>query len=91
MALIPSNKAQVIVLNLGTGKGTSVLELVNTYQIVNKVRFEINFIGRRDGDIIEAVANNLLAKEKLNWEPTKSIQDMCRDGFKWQKNLRDIT
>ena len=85
------NKAQVIVLNLGTGKGTSVLELVNTYQIVNKVRFEINFIGRRDGDIIEAVANNLLAKEKLNWEPTKSIQDMCRDGFKWQKNLRDIT
>ena len=82
-----SNEAQVLTLNLGTGKGTSVLELVKTFQIVNKVRFKIDFIERREGDIVEAVADNLLAKEKLNWQPKKSIQDMCRDGYKWQKNL----
>ena len=84
------NEAQVICLNLGTGKGTTVLELINTYQEINSVSFNIEFIDRRDGDIVEAVANNLLAKEKLNWVPKRSIQDMCRDGFKWQKNLYKI-
>ena len=84
------NEAQVICLNLGTGKGTTVLELVKTYQKVNDVCFEIEFIDRRKGDAVEAVANNSLAKEKLNWQPKRSIQDMCRDGFKWQKNLYKI-
>ena len=85
------NEAKVISFNLGTGKGTSVLELVNIFQIVNNVRFEIEFIDRREGDIAEAVASNLFAKKKLNWEPKKSIEDMCRDGFKWQKNLIKIS
>ena len=52
--------------------------------------FKIDFRERRERDIFEAVASNLLAKDKLNWEPTKSIEDMCRDGFKWQKNLYKI-
>ena len=85
------NDAKVISFNLGTGKGTSVLELANIFQIVNNVRFEIEFIERREGDIAEAVASNLFAKKKLNWEPKKSIEDMCRDGFKWQKNLIKIS
>ena len=87
LSYLLENEAQVITLNLGTGIGTSVLELVKTYQKVNKVRFKIDFIQRREGDIVEAVADNVLAIEKLNWKPRKSIQDMCRDGYKWQKNF----
>ena len=59
------NEAQVICLNLGTGKGTTVLELVKTYQKVNDVSFEIEFIDRRKGDAVEAVANNYLQKKNL--------------------------
>ena len=71
-------------LNLGTGQGTSVLELINTFQKVNNINIPYKFKDRRNGDQEILVADNSLAKSVLNWKPEKNIEDMCRDGWNWQ-------
>ena len=75
---------QYLTLNLGTGIGTSVLELINTFEKVNKVEVPFSFDERRPGDNEFVVADNSLAKSTLNWIPKRTINDMCRDGWNWQ-------
>ncbi len=75
---------QFLIINLGTGKGTSVLELIKTFEKVNKVKIPYRFVERREGDHCEVVADNSLAKSLLNWRPTLNLEDMCRDGWKYQ-------
>tara|TARA_Y100001978_G_scaffold59027_1_gene53234 strand:- start:28663 stop:29727 length:1065 start_codon:yes stop_codon:yes gene_type:complete len=70
-------------VNIGTGKGTSVLELAQTFEKVNKCKIPIVFEKRRKGDIPFSVANNALALNLLNWSPQETLEDMCRDGWKW--------
>ena len=77
-------KPQSININLGTGKGTSVLELINTFQKVNNIEIPFVYTTRRKGDNAIVVANNLLAKNLLKWRPKRNIEDMCRDGYLWQ-------
>ena len=81
------NQHCILNLNLGTGKGTSVLELVNTFERVTGKNIKKNFVKRREGDVAIAIAENSRAKNILNWKPKKSIYDMCSDEFKWQKNI----
>ena len=71
---------------MGTGKGKTVLELINTFQEVNKIKIPYKFIDKRKGDVQDIVANNELSKSLLNWIPERDIFDMCRDGWKWKKN-----
>ena len=75
---------QLINLNIGTGKGHSVLDLIKTFEKVNNVDVPYIFSHRRDGDSCKLVANNLKAKEVLNWHPLRSIEEMCRDGWRWK-------
>ena len=83
-----NNIPQLLILNLGTGLGTSVLELINTFQKVNNVNVPYTFKGRRYGDNAFVVADNSLAKSVLNWAPKRNLEDMCRDGWNWQlKNI----
>ena len=79
-----NNRSQILILNLGTGLGTSVLELITTFQEVNNIKVPYVFAGRRDGDNAIVVADNSLAKSVLNWEPKRNLKDMCRDGWNWQ-------
>ncbi len=72
-------------LNLGTGKGTSVLELIKTYEEINHVKIPYVFTKKRSGDIASAVADNTRAKSLLNWEPKRNLSDMCRDSWNWKK------
>ena len=74
------------VINLGTGFGTSVLELVKTFELVNKLKINYIFAERRIGDKGIVFADNSLAKQILKWEPKRNISDMCRDGWNWQIN-----
>ena len=67
--------------NLGTGHGFSVLELVNTFSKVNKVDVPYEICDRRPGDIDACYADPSYAKEKLNWQAEKNIEDMCRDSY----------
>ena len=75
-----------ISLNVGTGKSNSVLELINTFERVNKIKINYEFAERRTGDIAISYADTSLMLKKMNWKPSRSIEDMCRDGWRWQKN-----
>ncbi len=77
-------KPQCINLNIGTNKATSVFELVQTFESVNSVKIPYKIVNRRMGDVAFVIAKNDLAISKLNWSPTRNIDDICRDGYNWQ-------
>ena len=81
---ILKQKSQILNLNLGTGKGTSVLELIENFQIANNIKIPYKFVDRRYGDVPRVVADNSRSTALMNWEPKRNIQDMCRDGWKWK-------
>ena len=72
------------VFNLGTGIGYSVLDLVHTFDHVNSIDIPYQIVERRPGDVARCYADASKAKEKLGWEAKKSLEDMCRDSWRWQ-------
>ena len=78
------NTAGCDVFNLGTGTGYSVLDLVNTFGRVNDMEIPYVIVDRRPGDVARCFANASRAKEKLGWEAKKTLDDMCRDAWRWQ-------
>jgi len=76
-------------INLGSGKGHSVLEVVNTFTKVNGVPVTYEIKPRRAGDLPEFYANAQKAKELLGWEVEYTLEDMCRDLWNWQSNNPD--
>lgn len=81
---VKNNKVEAI--NLGTGIGYSVLDMVNTFKKVNDINVPYSIIDRRPGDIATCFADTSKAKELLKWETEKNLDDMCRDSWKWQSN-----
>ena len=79
------NEPQYICLNIGTGLGTSVSELVRKFIEVNECDIPFEYSERRLGDVPILVANNKEAIKKLNWVPKRTIEDMCKDGWNWYK------
>ena len=69
--------------NLGTGKGTSVLELIRSFEESNKVKISYEFAPRRKGDCPVLIGDNYLAIQKLKWQPIRTLEDMCKDGYRW--------
>jgi len=80
------SKAQLIEFNIGTGLGTSVLEIVEKFMMINNCKIPYVFCERRLGDVPEIIANNKKAISLLKWKPKRDLEDMCKDGWKWQKN-----
>ena len=76
------------VFNLGTGKGTSVLELVNAFSKVNNIKVKYEIVGRRPGDSEEIFTDINKAKEKLNWVAKLTIEDMCKDAYNFIKKKK---
>ena len=76
-----SNKPQIINLNLGTGEGVSVLEIINIFKSVNQLNIKYKFTERRKGDHPYVVADNSLAKDILNWSPKRNLIDICKDAW----------
>lgn len=71
--------------NLGTGKGVSVLDLVNSFQETNGVKIPYEIVNRREGDVAISYSNVDKAYKHLGWKSEKSINEMCYDSWKWQK------
>jgi UDP-glucose 4-epimerase len=84
-ALENINENGVHIFNLGTGKGTSVLELVTSFNKVNGELVKYDFADRRPGDVPENYANPSKAKEVLGWEANYTIDDMCLDSWNFSK------
>ena len=72
------------IINLGTGVGYSVLDLINTFTRVNGVPVPYEIGPRRPGDIDACYADPSKAKALLGWEAAKTLEDMCRDSWHWQ-------
>ena len=67
--------------NLGTGHGYSVLDIVKTFEKVNKVKVNYQIVERRPGDIASCYADPSKAKKELHWVAEKEIEDMCKDAY----------
>lgn len=80
----------VHIYNLGTGKGTSVLEMIRTFERVNEVKVPYKVVPRRSGDIAICYADVSKAKKELNWQATLGIEEMCRDMWAFEKNKKNV-
>ena len=80
---LQNNDPQIVNLNLGTGKGHSVLDLINIFQAVNNIEVPYSFTKRRKGDQAKIVADNSKILSTLNWFLKKSLESMCLDGWNW--------
>lgn len=75
--------------NLGTGKGSSVLDVVHAFEKANSVEIPYELTSRRPGDAAVCYADPSRAGKKLNWKTERNLEDMCRDAWNWQtKNPR---
>lgn len=71
--------------NIGTGHGSSVLEVKNTFEQVNGVAIAFEFAPRRAGDVATSFADNRRAINELDWQPQYTLKDMLADSWNWQK------
>jgi UDP-glucose 4-epimerase len=78
----------VVVYNLGTGYGTSVLELVETFEETNSVRVPYEIVNRRPGDIASCYADPSKAREELKWVAKRDLITMCKDAWNFEQNNR---
>ena len=83
---LKNKKSGLKVYNLGTGHGTSVLELVTMFEQVNNVHVNKQFAKRREGDIDACYASCELAKKELGFSCKYTLQDMCIDSYNFVKN-----
>lgn len=79
-----ANTKGVHTYNLGSGQGTSVLELVQAFEKVNGIPVPYKIVERRPGDVATCFANADKALAELNWKTEKTIEDMCKDTWNWQ-------
>ncbi len=80
-----NNTNTPLILNLGTGKGYSVLDMIKAFEKINGVNIPYEIVDRRDGDIATIYANPKKAKEIINWEAKRDIEDMCQSSWRWQR------
>ncbi|MDW7667369.1 MAG: UDP-glucose 4-epimerase GalE [Bacillota bacterium] len=86
VAAIENLNSGVNIYNLGTGKGTSVLEIINAFIKVNEVEVPYEIVGRRPGDIAISYADTKKAEKELNWKAKRNIEDMVRDSWRFELN-----
>lgn len=78
------NNSGLLTVNLGAGRGYSVLELVHTFEKTTGKKIPYKIVARRAGDIAIYFADATYAKKILGWQTTKSLEDICRDTWHWQ-------
>ena len=79
-----SGNAGLHIYNLGTGNGSSVLDMVKAFEAASGQPVPYKIVSRRPGDIAECWADPSKANQELNWKATRTLQDMTADGWKWQ-------
>jgi UDP-glucose 4-epimerase len=77
--------SQVLTMNLGTGRGYSVLEMIKAFSEASGRRIDYRIVGRRPGDVAECYADPSLAFELMGWRASRTVEEMCADAWRWQK------
>ncbi len=83
------DRQRIITVNLGTGRGCSVLELVDAFSKACGDAIALEFAPRRESDVVRCYASAELARQVLGWRANRDIGDMCRDAWRWQSNNPD--
>lgn len=78
------NKKRFETFNIGTGKGSSVLEVIKAFEKVSNQKLNYKIVGRREGDITSAYADTSLANEELGWKSSLTLEDALDSAWKWQ-------
>lgn len=81
------NKTKIEFFNIGTGQGSSVLDVINTFEEVNDVKLNYKIVARREGDITAAYADTTLANNELGWKSELTLDDAMRSAWLWQQKL----
>lgn len=82
------NVEKVEVFNLGTGTGSSVLEVVNAFEKVSGQKLNYKIVGRREGDVVEAYANTDYANTVLGWKAQSTLEEALDSAWKWEQKIR---
>ena len=82
------NKSKFEMFNLGTGKGVSVLELVNTFEKVTAVKLNYQIVGRRAGDTEQVWADTAYANGELGWKAQSTLEETLKSAWNWEKSLK---
>ena len=81
-------KSGIYIYNLGTGKGYSVLDIVNAFEKTNNVKVPYKIVKRRPGDIATCYSDPKKAELELGFKATKTLEDMCKDSWRFQKKCK---
>ncbi|MBQ5669094.1 MAG: UDP-glucose 4-epimerase GalE [Tidjanibacter sp.] len=84
------NKKDYEVFNVGTGRGVSVMELVEAFERVNGLKLNYRIAGRRAGDAVSVWADTALANEELGWKAVRSLDETLAAAWAWEKHVRGI-
>ena len=84
-----STNSSVETFNLGTGRGLSVLEIIDTFEKVNDVKVPYKIVDRREGDIEKVWADPTYANEVLGWTATETVEETLRSAWAWELNLAE--
>ncbi|WP_339837489.1 UDP-glucose 4-epimerase GalE [uncultured Flavobacterium sp.] len=82
------NLNKVETFNLGTGTGSSVLEVINAFEKVSNKKLNYQIVGRREGDITEAYANTDKANKVLGWKAQSTLEESLASAWKWEQKIR---
>ena len=82
------NIEKVETFNLGTGTGSSVLEVINAFEKVSDQKLKYQIVGRREGDVIEAYANTDKANNILGWKAQSTLEEALASAWKWEQKIR---
>ena len=81
-------KQSVEVFNIGTGRGLSVLEIINAFEKVTGQKLNYAVVGRREGDIEQVWADPTFANTELGWKAEKGIEETLLSAWEWQERLK---
>jgi UDP-glucose 4-epimerase len=84
------NKSNYEIFNLGTGKGTSVMEIIKTFEKVTGLKLKYELVNRREGDIEKVWADTSYANRELGWKSLTSLEDTLLSAWRWEKKIRKI-
>jgi len=87
--LLNKNQEKVEIFNIGTGTGSSVLEVIHAFEAVSGQKLPYKIVDRREGDVIEAYANTDKANNVLGWKSQSTLEEALQSAWNWEQKIRN--
>ena len=83
------NNSELLTVNLGTGQGVSVLDMIRAFEKINHCKVPYRISDRRPGDVAKCWADTRLANRLLGWQSSRTLENMCTDSWRWQSAIQN--